>query len=139
MEHKEYISEGYAIGFNGEGGDDGIGETLQAFLDWHELEHEDYIGLGSNEKSGMWESFRLCSDYLSKEYKADINNKKARYKVNKEAKTGSFISCASCGKKIIKKSYQTQFCSNKGMRNCKDRYWNNIDDTRRERAQLWVK
>ena len=57
-----------------------------------------------------------------------------RYKSNKEAKVGTLIECAFCGKEIKKKSYQSQFCSNKGSGNCKDRFWNRMDRGRLERA-----
>jgi len=59
---------------------------------------------------------------------------KARYASNKETEVGKKICCASCGKKITKRSYQSQFCSNKGRGNCKDYFWNRVDRKRFERA-----
>jgi hypothetical protein len=56
------------------------------------------------------------------------------YQKNKSEKTGAKIKCACCGKTILKASYQTQFCSNKGRGNCKDSFWNRVDSTRFERA-----
>ena len=59
---------------------------------------------------------------------------KARYEANKMVKVGDKICCASCSKKVVKKSYQSQFCSNKGKDNCKDYFWNRVDRKRFERA-----
>lgn len=60
-----------------------------------------------------------------------------QYNDNKSTKTGEMIKCACCGKKIKKKSYQTQFCRNKGRGNCKDKYWNTVSCERRERLCNW--
>jgi len=59
---------------------------------------------------------------------------KARYENNKKINIGDNINCASCNKSVKKKSYQSQFCSNKGRSNCKDYFWNRIDRKRFERA-----
>ena len=67
-------------------------------------------------------------------YQNHINEMLARYRDNKRADIGTTIECPCCAKKIIKKSYQTQFCSNKGKGNCKDTYWNNVNDDRRDRS-----
>jgi hypothetical protein len=94
------------------------------------------------------ETMSLNERYVDREvdsYFNDINNDyenkciKAlnRYKENKNSNIGTTIKCAWCGKRIIKKSYQTQFCSNKGKNNCKDKYHNNTNETRRFRAQLY--
>ena len=56
-----------------------------------------------------------------------------RHKLNKNSGVDGFICCANCGKTFKKKYYQTQFCSNKGPRNCKDGYWNSIDPLRHKR------
>ncbi len=61
---------------------------------------------------------------------------KERYASNKDSKVGSKIPCAGCSKLIVKKSYQTQFCSNKGRGNCKDRYWNNANEERQFRRGI---
>ena len=58
----------------------------------------------------------------------------ARYQANKLVKVGEMMECACCGKKMKKKSYQSQFCSNKGRDNCKDFFWNRVDRKRLERA-----
>ena len=47
-----------------------------------------------------------------------------RQETNKNATIGSEISCVTCSKKIVKKSYQTQYCRNKGKGNCKDKFHN---------------
>ena len=70
-------------------------------------------------------------------YYDGLTKKEARYCDNKRSEVGATIRCASCGKRILKKSYQTQFCSNKGRGNCKDTYWNNVSGKRREMAYIY--
>lgn len=70
-------------------------------------------------------------------YYEGLSRKEARYHDNQLSAIGTTIRCANCNRRILKKSYQTQFCSNKGKRNCKDTYWNNVDDTRRERSHRY--
>jgi ssDNA-binding Zn-finger/Zn-ribbon topoisomerase 1 len=60
------------------------------------------------------------------------------YNFARQAKTGTTIHCPTCGKRMKKKSYQHVFCSNKGRNNCKDRYWNTVDEVRAERARLYA-
>lgn len=65
---------------------------------------------------------------------------KAQYAKNKKAKVGTRITCPVCGKPFKKKSYQHAFCSNKGKGNCKDAYWNSVDEIRSIRSgggNLW--
>jgi len=65
---------------------------------------------------------------------------KERYRAAEAAKVGSTIRCACCGRKIKKTTYHKRFCSNgktKKGGNCKDRYWNTVDVSRRERAKLY--
>ena len=57
---------------------------------------------------------------------------------NKKARVGSIIICPICLKKFSKRSYQHVFCRNKGVNNCKDRFWNTMDDTRLERAKTFA-
>jgi len=64
---------------------------------------------------------------------------RAAYDVARAAKRGSKIECPVCGKSLVKRSYQQVFCSNKGRGNCKDRYWNCVDENRSFRAQLFNK
>lgn len=49
-----------------------------------------------------------------------LSKRQQRYKANKEAKCGTEISCAVCGKTFIKKQYSQAFC----CLQCKDTYWN---------------
>ena len=71
------------------------------------------------------------------EYGRHINNMEKRYRDNLRADIGTTIRCACCAKRIIKKAKLHQFCSNKGKGNCKDTYWNNVNDNRRERAHRY--
>jgi len=97
MDHPEegWCSEGYAIGF----------EHDEA----EEIEEERYDRLRHE-----------CAAHRSRRRERGSKS----YKAAKAAPVGSQIKCAECGKKMIKKSYQQAFCSNKGRGNCKDRYWN---------------
>lgn len=55
----------------------------------------------------------------------------------KAARVGSMIACPTCGKEHLKTTYHKVFCSNgktKRGGNCKDRYWNTVDEERSERA-----
>ena len=75
-----------------------------------------------------------CRRFEEEQYFKHISKMEQRYRQNSEAEVGCTINCAFCNKIILKKSYQTKFCSNKGEGNCKDKYWNNVDDTRRGRS-----
>lgn len=78
---------------------------------------------------------KLFNSY-NEQLKSKINLYLSRYKFNKTRKVGQQIICPTCGKEHLKKSYQTQFCSNKGKKNCKDRYHNLVNNKRRERAHF---
>jgi len=56
-----------------------------------------------------------------------------RYHDAEKAKVGTVIRCATCDMPFVKKSYQSKFCSNKGRQNCKDKFWNTVDEERRHR------
>ncbi len=65
---------------------------------------------------------------------------KAQYEANKKAKVGTKIPCPVCDSLFKKKSYQHAFCSRKGRGNCKDAYWNAVDQLRSIKsggANLW--
>ena len=66
----------------------------------------------------------------------------SRYHVAEAAKVGDMIECPNCGIKHMKSAYNKIFCSNhktKGNRNCKDRYWNIVDESRAMRASTYCK
>lgn len=89
-----------------------MGYGMDDLADWSEA--DEVVGYGAHP---IWEA-----------------QAKARYALNKDIKVGNKICCASCGKKVTKKSYQSQFCSSKGRGNCKDYFWNRVDRKRLERA-----
>lgn len=68
-----------------------------------------------------------------------IPEMEARYAHATTAKVGAQIQCPTCGTHMTKRSYQHKFCKGKGRNRykCKDRYWDTVDDTRRERAKMW--
>lgn len=65
-----------------------------------------------------------------------VDSMKSHYEEAGRAKVGDTIKCATCASKFKKKSYQSKFCSNKGHRNCRDRYWNQVDPSRLRRVGL---
>lgn len=68
-----------------------------------------------------------------------ISDMQRRYIDNQRSAVGTTIRCAACRRRILKKSYQTQFCSNKGAGNCKDKYWNVANEKRLYRSKKWAK
>lgn len=59
-----------------------------------------------------------------------------QYNLNKDAKIGEDIACPCCGVIFKKKTKQQAFCSNGrtvGAGNCKDAYWNKMDENKRNR------
>ena len=75
------------------------------------------------------------SDHQQEQYFKRLIEMEIRYNDNANSSLGTTIRCACCGKRILKRNYQTQFCTNKGAGNCKDEYWNNVSEKRRKRAQ----
>jgi hypothetical protein len=65
------------------------------------------------------------SDFANEQ---EAREMRSRHAHNKKAAVGSMINCAACSKRMKKKSYQTQYCSNKGRGNCKDQYWNVVEN-----------
>ena len=96
-----------------------MGQESEALQDWH-------IGFQAEEE------YRIQKQEM---YFKKLSEMEARYKDNLNSQIGTTIRCACCGKRILKSNYQTQFCRNKGAGNCKDKYWNNVPDKRRFRAQ----
>jgi len=68
---------------------------------------------------------------------AENSIRRERYGIAQAATKGTLILCPMCGKRFFKKTKGHTFCSNKGRRNCKDRYHNSMSDKRRERAKQW--
>ena len=103
-----------------------------ALSDWLEGEFVDIDG------SYMSEA-QLRTQARARNTAKRVAKLRARYKAAKAARVGEIIECAFCGRRIIKTTYHKAFCSNGKTRkgaggNCKDRYWNTVDEVRRERA-----
>lgn len=63
------------------------------------------------------------------------------YTSAKSSPVGSTVYCPTCGVAHIKTTYQKVFCSNgktKRGGNCKDVYWNSVDEKRSERANKYM-
>ena len=61
---------------------------------------------------------------------ADIRLLKKLYVKSKVSKIGDSCKCPSCFSVFIKKTRQQAFCRNMGSV-CKDNYWNNVTETKR--------
>jgi hypothetical protein len=62
------------------------------------------------------------------------------YDKAKAAPVGSKIKCPTCRSRHVKDTYQKIFCRHKGRGNCKDRYWNTVNQERSIKAggaRLW--
>lgn len=68
-----------------------------------------------------------------KSVKATREQLKALYAIAKEAKVGDVVICPSCETLFKKEHYQSTFCKTKGKRVCNDRYWNTVDERKRNR------
>lgn len=73
-----------------------------------------------------------------------IDNATQVYQDNKKALVGANITCPTCGKVFVKKSYQHTFCNKRGKggkqgkgRLCKDTYHNSVNEKRKARAKLF--
>lgn len=53
------------------------------------------------------------------------------YLTNKSAHIGQELSCPACGSRFVKKHYQQAFCKTRPGTQCKDKYWNTVDPTKR--------
>jgi hypothetical protein len=56
---------------------------------------------------------------------------KNAYNLSKSIKIGNVFICPSCGMSEIKKYYNQAFCKSKEKTTCKDYYWNNVDESKR--------
>lgn len=82
-----------------------------------------------------------CREKDLEDYYKEIDAMKGRYDAARRAETKATILCPVCKRRIIKTTYHKVFCSNAkthGKNNCKDKYWNRVDDTRRFRTKLWT-
>ena len=110
MIHDEYISEGYA----------------QSEEDWvSKWELQTLLGI-ANPLTG-WKTPTRPNPNA----KSFVDLALERYSLASAAKVGDSIHCPTCNCKFIKKTYQQKFHKIK----CKDRYWNSVDEERRERAK----
>jgi len=55
----------------------------------------------------------------------------ALYEKNKRAKVGETCKCPACLTEFTKEHYQQKFCKTKPKTFCKDYYWNNVDENKR--------
>ena len=53
------------------------------------------------------------------------------YDKAKKAKVGETIICPSCKTEFKKTHWQQKFCKTKAKTKCKDYYWNNVDEKKR--------
>lgn len=56
---------------------------------------------------------------------------KDRYKQNKSASVGEFLTCPSCNSGFEKTHYAQAFCKSNAGTKCKDKYWNTVTPNKR--------
>lgn len=110
----------------------------------NEMSESEYLQMqddGGAEDEGILQDAIKHANNLPNE----IRRMRTVYQHNKQAKVGATITCPVCNKQFQKKSYQQAFCSNGnkqknnthlGVKNCKDKYWNFVDDNRRFRMMV---
>lgn len=54
-----------------------------------------------------------------------------QYEKNKRAKIGDTCICPACLIEFVKEHYQQKFCKSKPKTFCKDYYWNNVIESKR--------
>jgi len=54
-----------------------------------------------------------------------------RYRKAKNAKVGETFNCPCCDTSVVKTNYQQAFCGTRNNTVCKDYYWNNVTETKR--------
>lgn len=111
MEHDDYVSEGYATTDE----DDWISKwELQSML-------------GIPNPLNNWGFVRK----RPKKKQFTVEKAEELYQKAQQAKVGETIECPTCMCKFTKKTYQQKFHKLR----CKDKFWNSVDETRRERAK----
>jgi len=84
-----------------------------------------------------------CMDGDESHREADLSNLSKNptqlYQSNKKARIGAEIKCPTCGTMFKKKVKGHTFCNTKKRRSiCKDTYHNSVDETRRNRANIYT-
>ena len=96
------------------------------------------MGQGADHLNDQWDgtdnSFGAVLERFNGQLDHKISLYENRYAFNRKQNVGDSIVCCTCGKEIKKKSYHSQFCSNRGRKNCKDRYHNLVNEHRRSAA-----
>ena len=60
-----------------------------------------------------------------------VRHIRGTYLQNKTNKIGDTCFCPSCGQMFKKEHYQQAFCKTKSGTKCKDWYWNNVTESKR--------
>lgn len=98
------------------------------------------IDCGGDHAEHLDDQMECMESLASSSLSASISTMEVKYNKNLKAPTGTIIECPVCNKKFNKATYHKVFCSNQktgGPDNCKDRYWNTVDEKRRFRAMTW--
>lgn len=89
----------------------------------------------SDEGHGGLEGIEEALESAYDEWEGDTLEQLRRgYELAKVAVVGSTVLCPVCHRAFKKVVKAQVFDRSKGPRNCKDRYWNAVNDDRRERA-----
>ena len=93
----------------------------------------------SDEGHGGLEGIEEAYEAAEFEREMDAEHMRLLYQRAKIAPVGAVVACPVCAKDVHKVHKGQAFCSRRGRGNCKDRFWNTVNDERRERAILMNK
>jgi len=89
----------------------------------------------SDEEHGGLDGIEEAYEAAEIEQESKRDELLAAWDKSKRAMTGSIVSCPVCHSTFRKTRQNQAFCPVKS-RKCKDRFWNTVNDERRERAAL---
>lgn len=93
------------------------------------------MGDGVDCYQGVEEAYEAADLEMQEEKEYREEHMEAAYRRAKAAPAGSTVECPVCRLPFKKRTSPQAFCSNKGRGNCKDSYWNTVDEDRRVRAR----
>lgn len=98
------------------------------------------MGDGADHLTEMYDGDLFSEEDLLEGAARTREDMKSLYVKAKGIPAGHSARCPGCGKAFRKKVKQQAFCRSKGRGNCKDRYWNTVDQDRSIKAggaRLW--
>jgi len=90
----------------------------------------------SDEGHGGLDGIEEAYEVSEFEQQEIVNTMLASYDLAKRTAVGAQVTCPVCLKPFVKMTKGQAFCRHRGPGNCKDRFWNTVNDERRERAVI---